>query len=92
VPIAVEEKDRGNRIEEPGSGSVGEPGGWVDGMTGGREDGMKRMSLRGIARSKATQQSEAIHIGIASTIIPANDNDHCSIQGGVLLEAILIIS
>jgi len=40
------------------------------------------MSLRGIAK-----QSEAIPIGLASTIIPTNDNDHASIQGSVLLEA-----
>ena len=45
------------------------------------------MSLRGIARSKATQQSEAIHNGIASTIIPINANDHDSILGSALLEA-----
>ena len=47
-----------------------------------------KLSLRGIARSKATQQSEAIHNGIASTIIPANDNDHITNLGSVLLEAI----
>jgi len=46
------------------------------------------MSLRGIARSKATQQSEAIPIGLASTIIPASANDHDSIQGSALLAAI----
>jgi len=40
----------------------------------------ERMSLRGIA--------QAIPCGIASTIIPSNDNDHASILGSVFLEAI----
>jgi len=46
------------------------------------------VSLRGIARSKATKQSEAIHNGIASTILPANDNGAVSNLGSVLVEAI----
>jgi len=48
------------------------------------------VSLRGIARSDATQQSEAIPIGIASTIILSNDNDHDSILGSLFLEAMPI--
>jgi len=48
----------------------------------GWEDG-KSLSLRGIA-----ERSEAIPLGIASTIIPTNNNDHAPILGSVFLEAI----
>jgi len=39
--------------------------------------------LRGIAKSAAMQQSEAIRNALASIIIPANDNNHDSIRGTV---------
>ena len=58
---------------ESGSRRVGEP----------ESGGNGEMSLRGMPKA-----SEAIPFGIASTIIPANDNDHDRIRGSVLLEAI----
>ena len=43
------------------------------------------MSLRGIA-----QQSEAISNGMASTLLPTNDNDHVPNLRSVLIEAITL--
>ena len=82
------------RAGESGSGGAGEWESLGAGKTGRAEE---KLSLRGIAEPceaiplgclREERSDVRIPNGIASTIIPANDNDHAPILGSVFLEAI----